>query len=229
MAQKKVTRKVKLKSSKNPTPKDLVPADYNPRIMDEASKKGLKRSIDEFDDISGITWNKTTSNIITGHHRWDALLEKYGMDALTFDHLKGDRFSILQNGNDTGFILRVVEWNKSKERAANIVANSHKIEGQFTADLGGILAELKLEFDDSFFSDLRFDDLSYENTYLSNSNTGKSAGDDDWNSDLDAIKRVDENDQQMYANITITCKRDQKDRILELVKETLSSHEIELR
>lgn len=218
----KATKPIEIKAT------DLTPAHYNPRSMDDISLKGLKASMEKFDDISGITWNKTTGNIVTGHHRWEYLVEKYGMDEVTFEHLSGDKYLIKGDGEDTGYIMRQVDWDESKEKAANVTANSHKIEGQFTADLTDLLAEIKGDLDDGVFSDLRLDDLEFEMGYLSTDDS-KSASDSDWDSDIGAIKKVDEDDQQMYANITITVKVENKEEIFETVKEALNGKEFDIR
>ena len=39
-------------------PSDLTPADYNPRKMSDSAREALKVSMNEFEDISGITWNR---------------------------------------------------------------------------------------------------------------------------------------------------------------------------
>ena len=60
MQRKTRRRKKAAPSSKEVTAKDLLPADYNPRKMSDEARAALKRSMEEFDDISGITWNKKT-------------------------------------------------------------------------------------------------------------------------------------------------------------------------
>lgn len=138
---------------------DLKPASYNPRYMDETTKKALKTSMKEFNDISGITWNKTTGNIVTGHHRWENLLDIYGEKNLDFKPLTKTRYAIIdkKSKEDTGFVLRVVEWDEIREKAANVTANNHKLGGTFTDSLNDILEEVKIEFDEVLFEELRFD------------------------------------------------------------------------
>jgi ParB-like chromosome segregation protein Spo0J len=52
---------------------DLKPAPYNPRRIDERAQAGLTASIEQFGDISGITWNKRTGHIVSGHQRVEQL------------------------------------------------------------------------------------------------------------------------------------------------------------
>jgi hypothetical protein len=226
---KRVSRTSK-KAKDSISAKDLIPADYNPRVMDAEARKGLKKSMDEFNDISGITWNKVTKNIVTGHHRWENLIDSYGIENLEFDELKGGRFAIIANGQDTGFTMKIVEWDEDKEKAANITANSHKIEGQFTPELTNILGDLKMNLGEDMFSDLRLDDLKFEFQYLSDTDKG-SAGDDDWETDIEAVKKVEEDEHQEkpeYSQIIITCRTDQKADMVEIIKEALEDEKFEI-
>ena len=216
-------------SKKSLEAKNLIPADYNPREMDDESRKGLETSMKEFGDISGITWNKTTSNIVTGHHRWEGLINQYGLDKLTFEHLRGDIHAILADGEDTGYTLRQVEWDEAKEKAANIAANSHKIEGQFTVELNGLLEELEDSLDGDLFGDLRFGELNFDFDIGEPKSDYADEEDDDWDSNIEKIEKIDETDQQLYANITITCKKEQKLKLIEIVKKALGEADVEVR
>lgn len=135
--------------------KDLRPAPYNPRMMKEKAKKGLKASLKEFGDLSGITFNRQTGNLVTGHHRLEELKAEYG------DRLEligaGDDWSLLTpTGNR--FKVRVVEWDKTKEMAANITANNTQIQGRFTDELQPLLWKIKEGLKQTF-SDLKMDEL----------------------------------------------------------------------
>lgn len=127
-----------------PLSKEMIkPAPYNPRIITDDEYKGLKQSINSFGDISGITFNKRTGNLVTGHHRYKALSEKY--PNLTFVHVGGEIYRIENDGVPTGYDIRVVDWEDHKEVAANIAANSHTIAGSFdTESLSTLMAEVKI-------------------------------------------------------------------------------------
>lgn len=148
----------------NITPDDLTKASYNPRIMSKKAKHGLRESMDSFNDISGITYNKNTGNIVGGHHRWDNIVSEHGLDHLVFIPIKKtDRQLICTKERKfTGYILRVVDWDEMTEKAANITANSPSIEGEFTNDLQDILAELEIGLDESLFGGVRLDDLKID-------------------------------------------------------------------
>ncbi len=46
---------------------DLRPAHYNPREITAEAAEGLRHSLVEFGDISGIVWNQRTGNLVCGH------------------------------------------------------------------------------------------------------------------------------------------------------------------
>jgi hypothetical protein len=110
---------------------DLKPASYNPRKITERAKGGLEGSLKRFGDISGIVWNKTTGNLVTGHQRVN-VLRKLGA---TFQD-----GCLLLEGKE--FKIRTVEWDDLKEKAANIEANNTHIMGTFTEDINKLLLEL---------------------------------------------------------------------------------------
>jgi hypothetical protein len=143
-------------------PSDLTPASYNPRIFSEEANSALIKSMETFNDISGITYNENTGNIVGGHHRWDNLILEYGIDSLKFKDIKNtDRMLISTlDGVFTGFLLRIVDWSIDKEKAANITANSHAVEGEFTSGLQEVLKSVREGFNsDSLFNDLRLNTL----------------------------------------------------------------------
>lgn len=131
---------------------ELKPAAYNPRTISAQAFTGLKFSLAEFGDISGIVFNRTTGNLVAGHQRVKALHEQYG--DLNFN---GDGI-VTPNGER--FAVRFVEWPLAKERAANVAANAPTIAGEFTAELAGVLSEIKIEspraFDAMQFQDVEF-------------------------------------------------------------------------
>lgn len=52
---------------------DIVPADYNPRKISSQQLKRLKKSLNEFGDLSGFVVNVRTGNLIGGHQRLKCL------------------------------------------------------------------------------------------------------------------------------------------------------------
>ncbi|MBU1095816.1 MAG: hypothetical protein KKB34_04980 [Bacteroidetes bacterium] len=143
---------------------DLKSADYNPRTISEKALSGLKYSIDEFGDISGFVFNRRTGNLVAAHQRKSALelsdgdydieiIDQYdtpsdkGTVAYGFVDFNGERFN-----------YREVDWDLSKEKAANIAANSPTIQGEFTSGVALVLEDINLT-DSSLFSALAFNEL----------------------------------------------------------------------
>lgn len=128
----------------------LKEADYNPREITDEALEGLTVSIDEFGDLSGIVFNKRTGNLVAGHQRVKALKEKYG-------ELDISELGIILPNNEV-FKVRYVDWDMTKEKAANIAANNPHIQGEFTSDLKLIVSDLKLEVPD-LLSSLKIYDI----------------------------------------------------------------------
>ena len=141
---------------------DLKPAPYNPRKIDERSKKALAESIKKFGDISGIVWNKTTGNLVCGHQRLEVLKQKY-------PDLKIEDNVIIAGGKK--FPIRIVEWDIETEKLANIAANSQYVAGEFDyPKLDDILGELKLAKMDDIkllrMDELKYPDIDYGDGFL---------------------------------------------------------------
>ena len=115
---------------------DLLPADYNPRVITAEAFEGLQNSIDKFGMVQPIIWNKRSGNIVGGHQRVEVLLAK--------------------NEKETDVI--VVDLPESEEKALNVTLNSHAIAGDFTEDINTLLAEIKDELP-QLYDDLILDDL----------------------------------------------------------------------
>lgn len=138
---------------------DLVPAPYNPRTITPEALKGLQVSVRELGDISGICFNRTTKQMFAGHQRVRALKEEFG-DALkvvgddasgySIETPKGDRFSI-----------RMVDWPEDKERLANLAANNHFIQGDWTETAEDVLGQAAIDFPE-LSEQLRLNDLDLD-------------------------------------------------------------------
>lgn len=129
---------------------DLSGADYNPREISDRAVSGLKGSIEEFGDISGITFNTRTGNLVSGHQRVEQLHKLYG------DLKFKDGLIITPKGDSFG--VRLVDWPLEKEKAANITANNGAISGTFTSAVYAILEEIKLSFPEQY-GVLNLDDI----------------------------------------------------------------------
>jgi DNA modification methylase len=139
------------RKAKPTTLADLKPAPYNPRTITNRALGGLSTSLAAFGDISGIVWNKRTGHVVAGHQRIEALSKKHGARLKIVDG------AIVAPGGKT-YPIRVVDWPESKEKAANVAANSPAIAGEFTDGLADIVRELKLAEPD-LSEALLFDEL----------------------------------------------------------------------
>jgi hypothetical protein len=138
---------------------DLKPARYNARKISDKAFAGLGYSIEEFGDLSGITINTRTGNLVCGHQRCKAIAAKYGdveIIDINNDHMKDCKAIITP---DWIFHVRQVDWPLEKEKAANIAANNQRIAGTFIADeLDSMLAEIQ-EDNEPLFEALNFNTL----------------------------------------------------------------------
>lgn len=110
--------------------KKLKPAKYNPRKdlkPGDPEYEKLKRSIDEFDLVEPLVWNKRTGNLVGGHQRLKILIER----------------------GDTECDVSVVDFSEAKEKALNVALN--KISGDWDTlklhDLFLNLEELDIDLD----------------------------------------------------------------------------------
>ncbi len=171
---------------------EVNPAKYNPRKINEEARRSLKVSMDRFKDISGIVYNAKTKTLIGGHHRWNELKEKY--KDLTIEHLKDEFYSISDlNGFFTGYLMRVVEWDKSEEKVANITANTHTVGGEWDLEVLPHVLEEIYEYDDTIKNDLNLGKLELDLGIQFN----------DWDSDLGGVDKHDPNDDGITKTIKV--------------------------
>jgi DNA modification methylase len=131
---------------------DLAPNPDNPRKISDEKLKMLGSALLEFGDLGGIVFNRRTKRLAGGHQRVRVLPAKAevklaktyktptrtGTVAEGYVELEGERYR-----------YREVDWDETKEKAANIAANQHG--GEF--DLPK-LSEWLVELDTAGF-DLR--------------------------------------------------------------------------
>ena len=84
--------------------KKIKVAKKNPRIMGKESRRALVKSLNTFDDISGITVNERTGNVVSGNHRWEELKKIHGEAHLKLSNLIGEFHALEAQGEFTGFI-----------------------------------------------------------------------------------------------------------------------------
>ena len=136
------------------TAEDLKASPYNPRTVTPEALQALGASLHEFGDISSITWNQRTGNLVCGHQRMTVLRQRHG-DALRIED------GVLVTPTGERFPIRIVDWPLFREQAANIAANSPHLAGVFDdSKLAAVLADLATNKEiEALIGDLRLDEL----------------------------------------------------------------------
>lgn len=94
---------------------DIKLAEYNPRTIDEQSRKKLRRGLEQVGFLGGVVWNETTGNLVGGHQR-----------VKIFDADNG--------GTDYELTVAVFRGDESQEKAANLLLNNYEAQGGFDLD-----------------------------------------------------------------------------------------------
>ena len=123
---------------------DIVPAEYNPRVISDDEFKKLSNSIGEFGLVDPIIINLKNNKIIGGHQRYDVLLNKYMLDNDFYANL-----NLIRLG-DIGWCFPNEDLkikSEEHEKALNLALN--KISGDWDFEkVNIILDELELnDFD----------------------------------------------------------------------------------
>lgn len=123
---------------------DLKHADYNPRKISKEKLSALKKSLEEFGDLSGIVFNVQTKTLIGGHQRAKNLDPSWIIVRESQTDTTGTVAAGYIETPHGRLTYREVDWPVSKEKKANIAANKHG--GDFDrAMLRDLIAEIKLE------------------------------------------------------------------------------------
>lgn len=127
----------------------------NARKIDDAALAGLGASVETFGDLSGVVFNTRTGELVAGHQRVKALRAAGATewvrdkDRAWIEHPKtGERFGV-----------RLVDWDETTQRLANLAANNPHIQGEFTED---VVAQLREIEDHAAFEAARLDELLKE-------------------------------------------------------------------
>lgn len=115
-------------------------APYNPRIMDEAAKKRLRKNIAKHGLVAALTWNRRTGNLVGEHQRLEQL------DAL-------------EKTKDYDLTVCVVDVDEREEAALNVQLNNPSMQGEWDLDK---LANMTEEFDLDLSEDLGFTDTDID-------------------------------------------------------------------
>jgi hypothetical protein len=123
--------------------------------MSDAARAGLGVSMETFGEL-GMVFNDRTGQWVSGHQRYERLLAAGASECVR----TGPEGYIVHPKTGERFRVRFVDWDETRQRMANLVANNPKISGEFTEDA---LAQLKeLEDDEDGFELLALDELEKE-------------------------------------------------------------------
>jgi hypothetical protein len=124
--------------------KDLKPAGYNPRKISKEKLAALKKSLEEFGDLSGIVYNTRTQTLIGGHQRIKNLDPAWKIVTKPQTDPTGTTAAGYIETPHGRLTYREVDWPEIKEKQANIAANKHG--GEFDDELlKNLVEEIKLE------------------------------------------------------------------------------------
>jgi len=186
----------------------------NPREITPEAAAGLQESLASFGDLSGITWNQKTGQLVAGHQRFDALKKKYG-----------DKLRLVLNGGpprlvapgDSAFPVRVVDWDKTRQRMANLAANNPHIAGEFT-DAAQAQLQALIETEKELANSLRLELLLEEEAM------------DKFHADGIDLPSLPDGEKSDFQQITFTLHNDQAETIdaaiTQVKKEGLSESDL---
>lgn len=136
----------------------IGPAPYNPRTITEGAREALRASLAIFGDLSGFVVNRKTGHIVCGHQRkavlpeidfagavWEAKRRRVELGPEGGRFASSERQGFITGPGGARFHVREVAWPLAFEQAANLAANSPRLQGDFTDDALGLLEEISAE------------------------------------------------------------------------------------
>lgn len=111
--------------------KDLKPDPSNPRTISEEKLSSLRKSLEEFGDLSCIVYNELEDKLVSAHQRiktWNP----NSKIVITNKYKKPNKQGTIREGyveiEGEKFKYRVVRWTAEKHKAAMLAANKHSGE-----------------------------------------------------------------------------------------------------
>lgn len=128
---------------------DLAPNPKNPRTITDKKLTQLKKALAEFGDLGGLVFNRRTGMLVGGHQR-AKLFPKDAEIKVTKSYDKPTKVGTVAEGfvlvRGERFKYREVDWDETREKAANIAANKGAGEWDLSA-----LSDWMREIDDFGF------------------------------------------------------------------------------
>lgn len=108
--------------------KDLRPNPQNPRKISDEELENLKKSLEEFGDLSGFVYNRRTNQLIGAHQR-AKVLPKDAQVFIDKNYTAPTKTGTVAEGwieiNEERHKYREVDVDEQREKAMNIAANKH--------------------------------------------------------------------------------------------------------
>lgn len=117
---------------------EIKNAPYNPRTIDDSSRKRLKKGLRRFGLVGSLTWNKRTGNLVSGHQRLSVMDE-------------------LEKTQDYELTVSVVDISEKEEMELNVQMNNTSMMGDFDIDALTDMIELGADVDSLGFSESDID------------------------------------------------------------------------
>lgn len=134
----------------------LKPDPSNARKIADAALDGLAVSAETFGDLSGITWNEQLGLLVAGHQRMKVLRAAGATEWVR----EGANAYIVHPKTKERFRIRIVNWDATTHRMAELTANNPHIQGDYDDEM--VTAQLaELEHNDAFAA-LRLAELESE-------------------------------------------------------------------
>lgn len=118
---------------------ELIPSDYNPRIMSNSQQLKLAKNLERFGLVDPIIINLKNNHIVGGHQRYNILFEKYSNTSEGAVH----PLNLIRLG-DIGWVFEDTELkinDDNHEKALNLSLN--RLDGEFDDKLAGkLISEL---------------------------------------------------------------------------------------
>ena len=166
----------------------LKNAPYNPRQIDEKSKKKLQKVIKKNGLVEPLVWNKRTGHLVGGHQRIKII-----------DSLEG-------HGNYS-LDVAVIDVSEKEEMEANVALNNGESQGEFDlGKLAGLFKDHKLDYEAAGYDMADLFQMFGENPAAAASTTAEGLQEMAENlsklrelSDQVRISVTDEQDSRYYA------------------------------
>jgi len=100
---------------------DLIPADYNPRLISDDARLGLEHSMRKHGYVQNIIFNSRTGKLVSGHQRVKVL--------------KSDGYSAVD--------VNVVDLSEDQEKVLNVEMNNKEIEGDWDNSIEALLDDIR--------------------------------------------------------------------------------------